>query len=96
MLRLHHRIETRPAATSVVSSPAGDPRGRGRCPRLPARLPAADFERFSRPDAGRTGDGAGLGLAIAATVARAHGGDADAGNGPAGGAYVRLRIPDRA
>ncbi len=61
----------------------------------PAFLPA-DFERFSRPDAGRTGDGAGLSLAIAATVARAHGGDADAGNGPAGGAYVRLRIPDQA
>src|SRR5207302_1615928 len=36
------------------------------------------FDRFSRADAGRSGGGAGLGLAIVETIARAHGGVARA------------------
>jgi signal transduction histidine kinase len=35
----------------------------------------------------------GLGLAIVAMIARAHGGDAGAGNLAAGGADVWLRLP---
>jgi signal transduction histidine kinase len=53
------------------------------------------FERFSRaPSSGRDG-GSGLGLAIVRTVARAHGGDAHAGNRPDGGADVWLTLPAR-
>jgi signal transduction histidine kinase len=57
-------------------------------------LPHA-FERFARPDSGRSrGDGgAGLGLAIVQAVAAAHGGVATAANQPGGGAVVRLHLP---
>ena len=51
------------------------------------------FERFTRADRGRTEHGAGLGLAIAAAVAEAHGGEAHAANRPAGGADVWLSLP---
>lgn len=58
-------------------------------------LPHA-FERFRRPDDGRsrTAGGAGLGLAIVAAIARAHGGTAVARNRPGGGAEVTLQLPD--
>ena len=58
----------------------------------PAFLPRA-FERFSRADAARTGGGAGLGLAIVAAIARAHGGEAHAANRPGGGADVWITLP---
>ena len=51
------------------------------------------FERFARADEARTEKGAGLGLAIAAAVARAHGGEATARNLPGGGAEVTISIP---
>jgi two-component system OmpR family sensor kinase len=51
------------------------------------------FERFARADEARTEQGAGLGLAIAAAVARAHGGEATARNPPGGGAEVTISIP---
>ena len=51
------------------------------------------FERFARADAARTQQGAGLGLAIAAAVVRAHGGEAAARNLPGGGAEVTISIP---
>ncbi len=51
------------------------------------------FERFSRPDEGRTGSGTGLGLSIVEAVAQAHGGSAHASNRPGGGARVWLRLP---
>ena len=53
------------------------------------------FERFSRASSSRRDGGSGLGLAIVRTVARAHGGEAQAGNVD-GGAEVTLSIPDRA
>jgi signal transduction histidine kinase len=56
-----------------------------------ALLPRA-FERFSRADAARSRAGAGLGLAIVAAVARAHGGCTRAVNVP-GGAEVHLALP---
>jgi signal transduction histidine kinase len=46
------------------------------------------FERFTRADEGRTGGGAGLGLAIVRAISRAHGGDA-----AANGATVELDLP---
>jgi two-component system OmpR family sensor kinase len=59
-----------------------------------AFLPHA-FERFRRPDTGRSrgGGGAGLGLAIVAAIAAAHGGRATAANKPGGGAVVSLWLP---
>ena len=58
----------------------------------PGFLPHA-FERFSRPDEARAGQGAGLGLALAQAIAVAHGGSAGAANRAARGADVWLSIP---
>jgi two-component system, OmpR family, sensor kinase len=60
----------------------------------PGFLPHA-FERFRRPDAGRSRDngGAGLGLAIVRAITAAHGGTASAANRPGGGAMVSLCFP---
>jgi two-component system, OmpR family, sensor kinase len=60
----------------------------------PGFLPHA-FERFRRPDSGRSRDdgGAGLGLAIVRAIVAAHGGVATADNRPGGGAVVRLCLP---
>ncbi len=67
-------------------------------PGFPADFLPHAFERFRRPDAGRSrdGGGAGLGLAIVAAIAIAHGGTATARNGPGGGAVVSLRLPGAA
>jgi len=64
-------------------------------PGFPAALLPRAFDRFSRADTERGGvsGGAGLGLAIVATLARAAGGDVDASNGPPlGGARVQVRL----
>ena len=60
----------------------------------PGFLPHA-FERFRRPDTGRSRDdgGAGLGLAIVQAIAAAHSGVAFARNMPGGGAVVGLHLP---
>jgi two-component system OmpR family sensor kinase len=60
----------------------------------PDFLPHA-FERFSRSDEARTGGGAGLGLAIVAVIAEAHGGSARAVNRDGAGADVWLSLPKR-
>jgi heavy metal sensor kinase len=64
-------------------------------PGFPAELLPRAFERFSRADEARSRGGAGLGLAIVAAIARAHGGTASAANAPAGGALVTLVLPSR-
>ena len=66
-------------------------------PGFPADFLPHAFERFRRPNAGRSRDGgeAGLGLAIVAAIAVAHGGTATARNGPGGGAVVSLRLACR-
>jgi len=53
------------------------------------------FERFRQAGSGRRrGDGgSGLGLAVVLAIARAHGGEAEAGNTPAGGGVVRVSVP---
>ena len=55
------------------------------------------FERFARSDVSRSRreGGAGLGLAIVAAIARAHGGSCSARNAPGGGASFELRLPLR-
>jgi two-component system, OmpR family, sensor kinase len=58
----------------------------------PDFLPRA-FERFSRADEARAGYGAGLGLPIVQTIARAHGGEARAANDAGGGARVTISLP---
>jgi two-component system, OmpR family, sensor kinase len=64
-------------------------------PGFPADYLPHAFERFRRPDAGRARSegGAGLGLAIVAAIAAAHGGTASASNSPDGGAVVTMRLP---
>ena len=53
------------------------------------------FERFYRVDESRSRDsgGAGLGLAIVAAIAAAHGGTASAANVSGGGASFVIRLP---
>ena len=58
----------------------------------PEFLPRA-FDRFSRADDARSGDGTGLGLTIAGAIAGAHGGSACAKNLESGGADVWLSLP---
>ncbi|HEV7771101.1 MAG TPA: ATP-binding protein [Solirubrobacterales bacterium] len=60
-------------------------------PGFPEEFVAQAFERFTRADVARTQGGAGLGLAIIETIARAHGGRAGLEN--RGGADVWIEIP---
>jgi signal transduction histidine kinase len=53
------------------------------------------FERFSRAGGSRDSAGAGLGLAIVAAVAQAHGGSVAVSNRAVGGADVALTLPAR-
>jgi heavy metal sensor kinase len=63
--------------------------GRGFAPDFVAHA----FERFTRADTARTAGGAGLGLAIVAVIAEAHGGQAHAVNREGAGADVWLSLP---
>jgi signal transduction histidine kinase len=60
---------------------------------FPREFVGRAFERFSRADASRSGDGAGLGLAIVSTIAQAHHGQTTATNRPEGGADVAISLP---
>lgn len=60
---------------------------------FPDGLLSEAFERFTRADAARGRGGAGLGLAIVAAVASAHGGRVGAVNRPGGGGDVWIGIP---
>ncbi len=66
-------------------------------PGIPAEQREAVFARFSRLDDGRSADagGAGLGLAIVASVADAHHGGVAAETSPLGGARVSIWFPAR-
>jgi two-component system OmpR family sensor kinase len=65
-----------------------------RGPGLPEEFLAAAFERFTRPDRGRTTEGAGLGLSIVRSIARAHGGSAHAKNQPGAGLDAWISLPE--
>jgi two-component system, OmpR family, sensor kinase len=60
---------------------------------FPAEFLPHAWERFSRADAGRNEEGAGLGLSIVQTIAQLHGGQAQATNHPNGGADVWITLP---
>ncbi|MGI9557291.1 MAG: sensor histidine kinase [Solirubrobacterales bacterium] len=60
---------------------------------FPAEFEDQAFERFTRADAGRTGGGAGLGLAIVRAIASAHGGEVSIEPGAAGETTVRMVLP---
>ena len=62
-------------------------------PGFPPQFLERAFERFTRPDAGRSGAGSGLGLSIVQAIAQAHGGSAHAANASASGADVWLVLP---
>ena len=62
-------------------------------PGFPPGAAARAFERLWRGDPSRGGGGSGLGLAIVRELARAHGGDAHAGNEPPHGARVGIVLP---
>ena len=51
------------------------------------------FDRFWQADKARSGTGAGLGLAIVASIAGEHAGTVTAANAPDGGAVFTLRLP---
>jgi two-component system OmpR family sensor kinase len=63
-------------------------------PGFPPQFIRGAFERFTRADRTRTTGGAGLGLSIVRSIARAHGGEAHVSNAAGGGATVWLSIPD--
>jgi hypothetical protein len=97
---LANAVRFAPAGTAIVLAARDDGRDlrievRDDGPGFPeAFLPHA-FERFRRPDGGRSRDdgGAGLGLAIVQAICAAHGGSATAFNQPGGGAAVSLWLP---
>jgi two-component system, OmpR family, sensor kinase len=64
-------------------------------PGLDAEQVGMVFERFYRADPSRSREtgGAGLGLAIVATIVRAHGGRTEAESSPGGGALFRVVLP---
>lgn len=66
-----------------------------RGPGFPPEFRERAFERFSRRSPSRGDGGSGLGLAIVRTVARAHGGEAHAGNLEDGGGDVWMSLPAR-
>ena len=58
-------------------------------------LDAGALSRLFEPFFTTKDRGTGLGLAISLAIARAHGGEIEAGNGPQGGAAFTLRLPRR-
>jgi signal transduction histidine kinase len=83
-------VAVEPAGASAALVVSDDGRG------FPEALLPRVFDRFTRGDGARArgAGGAGLGLAIVASFARALGGSVSAGNGGAlGGAWVRVEFP---
>jgi two-component system OmpR family sensor kinase len=65
-------------------------------PGMPSDVAEHAFERFFRPEAGRTrGSGSGLGLAIVEAIATSHGGAVDLESRPGGGTRFTVTLPRR-
>jgi len=62
-------------------------------PGIPPGQERRIFERFHRGDEARSGRGAGLGLAIALTIALEHRGGIEAANNATGGAAFLVDLP---
>jgi signal transduction histidine kinase len=62
-------------------------------PGLPGGSEERVFDRFYRADPARSGEGTGIGLSIARSIAEAHGGTIRAGNADGGGAVFTIQIP---
>jgi two-component system OmpR family sensor kinase len=64
-------------------------------PGIPDDAKSQVFDRFTRLDRGRhrAAGGAGLGLAIVASIAAAHGGRVRVGDTPGGGATFSIVLP---
>jgi len=97
---LRNALDHTPPATPVevgLTSADGKARleVRDHGPGLPVDDSAALFERFWRAEGGRERGrgGAGLGLAIVAAIAEAHGGRVTAQNAPGGGAAFVVSLP---
>jgi two-component system, OmpR family, sensor kinase len=93
---IQHTPSGSPVTVTVVNEPGGGglivaDRGPGMTPDQASRV----FERFYRTDGARTraSGGAGLGLAIAASLAAAHGGQLTVSTRPGRGAAFHLRLP---
>jgi two-component system, OmpR family, sensor histidine kinase KdpD len=94
---LVNAVEHSPAATSIEMSAQLDGgtlllRIRDHGPGLVAGEEKKVFEKFYRGSDSRPG-GTGLGLSIVQGIARAHHGEIDAENSPAGGATFTIRMP---
>jgi two-component system, OmpR family, sensor kinase len=93
---IQHTPTGSPVTVTVTSEPGSGrltvaDRGPGMTPEQASRV----FERFYRTDGARTrtSGGAGLGLAIAASLAAAHGGELTVDTQPGRGAAFCLRLP---
>jgi two-component system OmpR family sensor kinase len=90
---------TRPGSPVTVTVTAGPGRGQltvaDRGPGMTSEQASRVFERFYRVDGARTRarGGAGLGLAIAASLAAAHGGEITVDTAPGRGAAFHVRLP---
>ncbi len=97
---LRNAVVHTPEGTPIEASLAAEGeeavlRVRDHGPGIAAEDPQSVFERFWRSSAsrGRDDGGAGLGLAIVAAIAEAHGGGVEAANPSDGGAEFTLRLP---
>jgi signal transduction histidine kinase len=90
---LHHAPES--TTVEVRLDPGGTVHVLDAGPGVPEGERELVFERFWRRDR-QAGSGAGLGLAIVARIAAAHGGSVAVTEAPGGGADFRLRLPPAA
>jgi two-component system OmpR family sensor kinase len=82
-------IEVRAALVNGLAEVTVRDHGRGLDPEGLVHV----FDRFWQADRARVGTGAGLGLAIVASIANEHGGTAFAANAAGGGAVFTIRLP---
>jgi two-component system sensor histidine kinase BaeS len=91
-----------PSSTPRPAGRSPSPRAEGGAARLTVAdtgpgIPAADlphvFERFWRGIGAKTRSGAGIGLAVVAELAAAHGGTVTAASPPGSGAIFTVTLP---